>query len=418
MKNAMVRSTREEIKQKLLKVYSDSLDSGRNVLDFDKKYDFFSLNESAVLKYSSNWFRPEKYNSGVDSVQPSLKHFQTNYSDECSGQGVKSGSLLKVEKSLSQGNLNRDLEILGRTPYQIGVDGEKFRVVAATLQKCNSPFIRRTFHFTSNGIVEASSDKKEETDSSGIIPVLQQGKNALPQQKFVRIRRFRVIKKDELPLERYVLPQKIKITNGEKTRFLTVRIRSKNPNERVPSTVKLEGIARGETAIGSERGDVADVSFKTTANVTSAIQTDEDDGERTEGSEPDISVISMDATEDDRGDKVTSDVGQQLKKVNTSTEREGDLRETFNCENCLKQFPTYVTCLAHVRTHQKQICQFCAKRFLTAKVLREHIRMQHQNEVARRPTAPEDRITTATSKFGRTRQVLNVAGLRSKYRML
>lgn len=409
MKNSAAKSTKEEIKQKLINLYSESLDSGRNVLDFDKKYDFFSMNESVVLKYSSNWFRPEKYNTCIPSGHP-IRYFQSLCYDE--GGSQKSKQEMKIEKAIHCSNYTRDLEILGRTPYQIGVDGEKFRVVAATLQKCNPPFVRRTFHFTSNGIVEAS-EKKEDSGSvsANPMPIFKQSNTNAPQPKFVRIRRFRVIKKEDLALEKYVLPQKIKISNGEKTKFLTVKIRSKNSGaETEPSRINAEG-CRTEIGTTFEKKTESLIT-----NASSAVQTEhsrEAEHRDTNECESDISVINLDSTEEDLEVKM-----DEVRRVKSDEiDRENEMRETFNCENCGKEFPTYLTCLAHVRSHQRQTCQICTKRFLTAKMLRDHLRLHHHAETAR-SNAPEDRITTATSKFGRTRQVLNVAGLRSKYRML
>ena len=341
-----------------------------------------------------------------------------NGSDHEDDTKTKYESLPVIDKSLATNNcLSRDLEILGRTPYQIGVEGEKFRVVAATLQKCNSPFVQRTFHFTANGIVEALNKKSSDAGESGtIIPILKRSVNrSTTHQKVLRIRRFRVIKKEDLILDKCTLPKKIKIANGEKTtRFLTVRIRSKNLNsENGFPLVQSEG----STSLGREETveTVSSTTTTTTITTENINESEQIENDKKTVTDSDLKNDDADAatTEENCKEKTEDAIPIKLEEI----ERETAVKETFTCENCGKQFSTYLHCLTHIRSHQKQSCQFCSKRFLTAKILRDHIKIQHPEE-STRCNVPEDRITTATSKFGRTRQVLNIAGLRSKYRML
>lgn len=387
--------TKEEIKRKLAVLYSEPLASYRDVLDFDRGYEFFSENESQLVKYSSRWFYPEKYDqfqerARIDECSPNQMFRMT-----CeNGQRNE----WKLERLGHPGNqLARDLEKLGRTPYHIGLEGEKFRVVAATLQKCNSPFVRRTFQFTSNGIIE-TPETRDDGEQMKLVPVINQGKKGVAQ-KLVTIRRFRVVKKDGFSGEKSLVPQKIKIGNGEKPRFLTVRIRAKEKQNQGEQKTDPDSAPEVVRLTSSTEEEDFDYSEKAASPSNQTEETDE-------GEEPTIAKTVRDG--------VIPEVGQKETEKKAEEPDSNDTDEaSVEYDDFGKRFSGYQM------RQQRQECQYCAKQFLSSKQLRDHVRTHHPNQrYTRSSGSTEDRIKTATSKFGRTRRVLNIAGLRSKYKML
>lgn len=342
MRRPEFSQTKDEVRRKLINLYPEFSSSSWETLDWDKGYDLCSSDRISAVKFSSNWFNPGRYEDRSAQTRRVPVQAQSLLRKVMSADS-------KSERFCRYSLAGKDLQVLGKTPYHIGLAGDKFRVVAATLQKCGSPFVRRSFHFTPSGIVETADSK---------------ARNGIPMagKKVVTIRKFRVIRREERP---DITP--------EKGKSLTIRL-------------KVE--PDSQTEAKNEQTENA----KDTAGESTVSESEEIEGIKTE------------------------EEGQR--KEEASIAKGSCTEATFKCHKCGRPFLTFQRYGAHMRSHLRPSCRICTKKFLTKKMLRDHMRTQHRNRFGKPDCASDDRITTATSKFGRTRRVLNVADLHSKYKML
>lgn len=413
-------SAREEYMQKLNNLYPDAINYERNFLDFHSGYQFFTNDDSSMLKFNSQWFDP-KHKSELQYQSQNIIY------EKMKEDGIekKIANLEPKQAVKTDDTRTINLHSSGGAPCQIEIGGEKFQVVYATLQKCDSTAERKGVYFTSKGLIEAPVVKKSvifrpaNFDSSK--EVTNQSSSHVPKL---------------VPLSKEKVESKI-VVGSNKSLTSTFVI---NPYYRVENPKRsVIVLKRKEPEVTVNKSSTVN-----TANKFSPIQiTIRRNGtpyfNQTRREETSFSKQAIVSEEENRSSSPSTDTGdeeinpqsfkeppfnfEEVKLTASDEQPEKKLQKVYDCKDCSKCFSSQQLLDEHVSSHQKELSELLMKKVASKKKQLEleksppkepweEKRVQAKPSPVKSVVSSSDHVM-ATSKFGRRRSVLNFAKFRN-----